>query len=132
MGFSGAAQKKLELEDSDTKQKQKRVPQNQTRAVPLTSDPMRNQIIMDYAPLIKYIAQKIAARLPSNIDLDDLFSAGVIGLMDAIDKYDPSRDNKFKTPIHYSLSNKNINTEILKYLIKKKFQKSVPNQPKSI
>jgi len=61
------------------------------------NDPMRNQVIMDYAPLIKYIAQKIAARLPSNIDLDDLFSAGVIGLMDAIDKYDPSRDNKFKT-----------------------------------
>lgn len=60
-------------------------------------DPMRNQVIMDYAPLIKYISQKIAARLPSNIDLDDLFSAGVIGLMDAIDKYDPSRDNKFKT-----------------------------------
>jgi RNA polymerase sigma factor for flagellar operon FliA len=60
-------------------------------------DPMRNQVIMDYAALIKYIAQKIAARLPSNIDLDDLFSAGVIGLMDAIDKYDPSRDNKFKT-----------------------------------
>lgn len=68
-----------------------------SRALPLTNDPMRNQVIMDYAPLIKYIAQKIAARLPSNIDLDDLFSAGVIGLMDAIDKYDPSRDNKFKT-----------------------------------
>lgn len=68
-----------------------------TRARPLEVDPMRDQIIMDYAPLIKYIAQKIAARLPSNIDIDDLFSAGVIGLMDAIDKYDPSRDNKFKT-----------------------------------
>ncbi len=67
------------------------------RAKTMTDDPMRNQIIMDYAPLIKYIAQKIAARLPSNIDIDDLFSAGVIGLMDAIDKYDPSRDNKFKT-----------------------------------
>lgn len=64
---------------------------------PLSNDPMRDQIIADYAPLIKYIAQRIAARLPSNIDLDDLFSAGVIGLMDAIDKYDPSRDNKFKT-----------------------------------
>jgi RNA polymerase sigma factor for flagellar operon FliA len=67
------------------------------RAVPLNNDPMRNQIILDYAPLIKFIAQKIAVRLPSNIDMDDLFSAGVIGLMDAIDKYDPSRDNKFKT-----------------------------------
>ncbi len=36
-------------------------------------------------------------RLPSNIELDDLISSGVIGLMDAIEKYDPTRDNKFKT-----------------------------------
>lgn len=67
------------------------------RPAPLTDDPMRNQVIMDYAPLIKFIAQRIAARLPANVDIDDLCSAGVIGLMDAIDKYDPSRDNKFKT-----------------------------------
>lgn len=57
----------------------------------------RDQLILEYAPLIKYIAQKIAARLPANIELDDLISSGVIGLMDAIDKYDSSRDNKFKT-----------------------------------
>lgn len=57
----------------------------------------REKIIMEYAPLIKYIAQKIAARLPANIELDDLMSSGVIGLMDAIEKYDPTRDNKFKT-----------------------------------
>ena len=57
----------------------------------------RDQLIMEYAPLIKYIAQKIAARLPANIELDDLMSSGVIGLMDAMEKYDPSRDNKFKT-----------------------------------
>ncbi len=52
---------------------------------------------MEYAPLIKFIAQKIAVRLPANIELDDLISAGVIGLMDAIEKYDPTRDNTFKT-----------------------------------
>lgn len=57
----------------------------------------REQIIREYAPLIKYIAQKIAARLPANIELDDLISSGVIGLMDAIEKYDSTRDNKFKT-----------------------------------
>lgn len=57
----------------------------------------RDKLIMEYAPLIKFIAQKIAIRLPSNIELDDLISSGVIGLMDAIEKYDPSRDNKFKT-----------------------------------
>jgi RNA polymerase sigma factor for flagellar operon FliA len=57
----------------------------------------RDRLIVEYAPLIKYISQRIAARLPANIELDDLMSSGVIGLMDAIDKYDPSRDNKFKT-----------------------------------
>src|SRR5580765_3134711 len=57
----------------------------------------KEKLIMEYAPLIKFIAQKIAVRLPSNIEFDDLVSSGVIGLMDAIDKYDPSRDNKFKT-----------------------------------
>jgi RNA polymerase sigma factor for flagellar operon FliA len=57
----------------------------------------RERLVLEYAPLIKYIAQKIAARLPANIELDDLMSSGVIGLMDAIEKYDSSRDNKFKT-----------------------------------
>lgn len=62
----------------------------------LTSE-QKDRLIMEYAPLIKFIAQKIAIRLPSNIELDDLISSGVIGLMDALEKYDPSRDNKFKT-----------------------------------
>lgn len=57
----------------------------------------KNQLILEYAPLIKFIAQKIAIRLPANIELDDLISAGVIGLMDAIEKYDETRDNTFKT-----------------------------------
>src|SRR5471030_2761263 len=57
----------------------------------------KEKLILEYSPLIKFIAQKIASRLPANIELDDLISSGVIGLMDAIDKYDPSRDNKFKT-----------------------------------
>jgi RNA polymerase sigma factor for flagellar operon FliA len=57
----------------------------------------KDEIIVEYAPFIRYIAQKIASRLPANIELDDLISCGVIGLMDAIDKYDSTRDNKFKT-----------------------------------
>ena len=57
----------------------------------------RDKIVVEYASLIKFIAQKIAARLPANIELDDLMSSGVIGLMDAMDKYDAARDNKFKT-----------------------------------
>lgn len=62
---------------------------------PLNSS--KDKLVAEYSKLIKYIAQKIAARLPANIELDDLISSGVIGLMDAIDKYDSSRDNKFKT-----------------------------------
>src|SRR6186997_1828917 len=57
----------------------------------------KDKLILEYAPLIKFIAQKIAVRLPSNIELDDLISSGVIGLMDAMEKYDATRDNKFKT-----------------------------------
>lgn len=57
----------------------------------------KEEIVVKYASLVKYLAQKIAIRLPANIELDDLISSGVIGLMDAVDKYDSSRDNKFKT-----------------------------------
>jgi len=58
---------------------------------------VKEEIILEYAPLVRYIAQKIASRLPPNIELDDMISCGVIGLMDAIEKFDPTRDNKFKT-----------------------------------
>ena len=57
----------------------------------------RQKLVEEYLPLIGFIAKKISVRLPANIDVEDLISSGVIGLMDAIDKYDPGRDNKFKT-----------------------------------
>ena len=57
----------------------------------------KEEIIIEYSPLVKYLARRLVLRLPSNIELDDLISVGVIGLMDAFDKYDQSRENKFKT-----------------------------------
>jgi RNA polymerase sigma factor for flagellar operon FliA len=57
----------------------------------------RDQVIREYAPMIKYVASRIALRLPRHIELDDLISVGVLGLMDAIEKYDPTRGAKFKT-----------------------------------
>ena len=57
----------------------------------------KQKLIEEYTPLIRFIAKKISVRLPANIDVNDLVSSGVIGLMDAIEKYDPTRDNKFKT-----------------------------------
>ncbi|MFQ5692259.1 MAG: FliA/WhiG family RNA polymerase sigma factor [Nitrospinota bacterium] len=57
----------------------------------------RNRIIEDFAPRVRYIAQRIAARLPSHVDLGDLISCGVIGLIDAIEKFDPAKNVKFET-----------------------------------
>jgi RNA polymerase sigma factor for flagellar operon FliA len=57
----------------------------------------RDSLILEYSPMIKYIAQRIADRLPSNVELDDLISTGVLGLIDAIEKYDPTKGAKFKT-----------------------------------
>src|SRR5262245_62868087 len=57
----------------------------------------REQLILEHLPQIKYIAQRIAAKLPPHVELNDLISAGVIGLLDAIEKFDPSREVKFKT-----------------------------------
>src|SRR5919205_4492750 len=54
-------------------------------------------LIQEYAPLVKYVAQRLACRLPASVCLDDLISAGCLGLMDAIAKYDPTRGTAFKT-----------------------------------
>ncbi|MCS5638657.1 MAG: FliA/WhiG family RNA polymerase sigma factor [Myxococcota bacterium] len=58
---------------------------------------IKEEVILEHTALVRYIVNRIAVRLPSHIDLDDLQSTGVIGLMDAIDKYDPEKNCKFKT-----------------------------------
>ena len=58
---------------------------------------LKEDIVLEHTPLIRYIVNRIAVRLPSHIDLDDLHNTGVIGLMDAIEKYDPEKNCKFKT-----------------------------------
>jgi len=57
----------------------------------------RDEMIQKYTPFIKYIAHRLAIRLPSHISMDDLISAGVIGLMDALTKFDPEKKVEFKT-----------------------------------
>src|SRR5947209_20630367 len=73
------------------------IPSPYVRKAPRIDPDDKERLILEYAPTIKYIAQRIAARLPPHIGLDDLINAGVIGLIDAIAKYDSSRDNTFKT-----------------------------------
>src|SRR5438067_12793190 len=57
----------------------------------------RDALINETLPLIKHIAHRVATRLPSNIEMRDLINAGVLGLMDAIEKFEPERNVKLKT-----------------------------------
>src|SRR5437773_12182707 len=57
----------------------------------------RDHLINETLPLIKHIAHRVATRLPSNVEMRDLINAGVIGLLDAIDKFAPERNVKFTT-----------------------------------
>jgi RNA polymerase sigma factor for flagellar operon FliA len=56
----------------------------------------RNELVERYAPLARTVALKIAYRLPPSVELDDLISAGVIGLLDAVEKYDRSKNTSFR------------------------------------
>lgn len=76
---------------------QARFPAERLQTVHKTEAQDRNELILQYAPLIKYIAHRLAMRLPSHISIDDLISAGVIGLMDALTKFDPDKKVEFKT-----------------------------------
>ena len=58
---------------------------------------VRNRLVLRYAPLVKYVAGRLRAGLPDNVDQADLLSEGVIGLMDAIEKFDPTRGLQFQT-----------------------------------
>ena len=58
---------------------------------------LRNILIENYLALVKYIAERVLVKLPQNVELDDLYSAGIFGLMDAVDGYDLERGVKFET-----------------------------------
>lgn len=58
---------------------------------------VRDQLIVLYSPLVKYVAARVAVGLPQHVDSADLVSYGIIGLIDAIDRFDPERKVKFET-----------------------------------
>ena len=57
----------------------------------------RDRLVLQYSPLVKYVAGRVRSGLPSTVEQADLVSDGVIGLMDAIDKFDPDRGLQFQT-----------------------------------
>jgi len=58
---------------------------------------IRDRLILTYAPLVKYVAGRLGSGLPAHVDDDDLVSYGLLGLIGAIERYDPERDVKFET-----------------------------------
>ena len=57
----------------------------------------RNILILQYLPIVKYTAERIHTRLPKNVELDDLISAGIFGMTAAIDMFNPELGAKFET-----------------------------------
>src|SRR5688572_2087246 len=57
----------------------------------------RERLILNYSPLVKFVAGRVGASLPPSVDHNDLVSYGIFGLMDAIERFDLDRDVKFET-----------------------------------
>ena len=66
-------------------------------APPPLDEELRNRILMEQMPQVRYIARHIHDRLPQHVPIEDLVHAGVLGLMDALTKYDEARQVQFKT-----------------------------------
>ena len=58
---------------------------------------LREQLIERYLPCARAMAERTKAKLPENVDINDLYSAGLLGLMDAVNKFEPERGIRFET-----------------------------------
>ncbi len=71
--------------------------ENSHRAVQSDAQLSRNRLIEEHLGYVKRIVERMAACLPPSVDTEDLINAGILGLLDAADRYDPDRDIKFTT-----------------------------------
>jgi RNA polymerase sigma factor FliA len=77
-----------------------------TQAYPSTQDAAgaeRERLILEHLPQVRLIARRIHDRLPGSVNLDDLISTGIVGLISAIDHFDPSLNVKLKTYAEYKI-----------------------------
>ena len=63
----------------------------------------RDELVLSHLPQVNWIAARIHEKLPPNVELDDLISAGIVGLLAAVDNYDPNRNASLKTYAEYKI-----------------------------
>ncbi|HEY3744405.1 MAG TPA: FliA/WhiG family RNA polymerase sigma factor [Bryobacteraceae bacterium] len=68
-----------------------------------SADAERERLILDHLPQVRLIARRIHERLPDSVSLEDLISTGIVGLISAIDRFDPSHNVKLKTYAEYKI-----------------------------
>ncbi|MBI4902023.1 MAG: FliA/WhiG family RNA polymerase sigma factor [Acidobacteria bacterium] len=73
------------------------------RASPQTENEERERLILEHLPQVRLIARRIHERLPESVSLDDLVSTGIVGLISAIDHFDPAHNVKLKTYAEYKI-----------------------------
>jgi RNA polymerase sigma factor for flagellar operon FliA len=59
--------------------------------------PEEERVLLEHLPIVRFLARRIHERLPQHVEMDDLFSAGVVGLMDAFSKFDPTKKVQFRS-----------------------------------
>ncbi len=70
-------------------------PPGRVNRVDLTAEEER--VLLEHLPIVRFLARRIHERLPQHVDIDDLFSAGIVGLMDAFSKFDPTKKVQFRS-----------------------------------
>jgi RNA polymerase sigma factor FliA len=72
-----------------------------TRATKI--DPAKEELVTKYLPLVRFVAEKIHRRLPPGVDLESLIHSGVVGLLEALDRFDPKRGVEFEVYARYRI-----------------------------
>jgi RNA polymerase sigma factor for flagellar operon FliA len=67
------------------------------RAEPYESSPVSEDLLREHLPMVRFLALRIRERLPQQVEMEDLISAGIVGLMDALQKFDPNKKVQFRT-----------------------------------
>lgn len=89
--------KLLKMVTTSTSARRTRAARNASGCPSPSASEHRKVLIETHLPHVRFIAERLAARLPPSVDKDDLIGAGLLGLLDAVDRYDPSRGVMFKT-----------------------------------